>query len=77
VPADPFDRPGRVADRASLGFDGPTDRLMKIGQDLRVRALFWLVIVVIAQVMENRARMRRLRTRMYDGGGRRPDRRRR
>jgi hypothetical protein len=50
---------------------------MKIGQDLRVRVLFWLVVVVISQVMENRARMRRLQTRMYDGGGRRRGRRRR
>jgi hypothetical protein len=44
---------------------------MTIGQDLRVRVLFWLVIVLIAQAMEHRARMRRLHTRMYDGGGRR------
>jgi hypothetical protein len=63
--------------KASLGFDGATNKLMKIVQDLRVRVLFWLVIVLIAQAMEQRARMRRLRTRMYDGGGRRRGRRRR
>ena len=63
--------------RAHLGFDGPTNKLTKILQDVRVRALFWFVIILIYQAMEQQARMRRLHTRMYDAGGRRPRRRRR
>jgi hypothetical protein len=52
------------------------EKLMKIVRDLRVRVLFWFVIVLIYEAVELPARRRRLRSRMYDGGGRRARRRR-
>jgi len=48
---------------------------MKIGQDLRVRVLGWLVIVLIYEVIEQRSRTRRWRSALYEGRG--PRRRRR
>ena len=60
-----------------LGFDGPTNKLMKIMQDVRARALFWFVIVLIYEGIEMPVRRRSLRARVYDGGGRRHRRRRR
>ena len=55
-----------MPDEVHLGFDGPTNKLMKIPQHLRVRVLFWLVIVVIYEVMEFRARNRRIRSRLVN-----------
>jgi hypothetical protein len=52
--------------RGHLGFDGRTNKIMKLPQDLRVRVLFWLVIIVIYEVMEFRARTRRLRPRLVN-----------
>ena len=49
-----------------MGFDGPKNKVMRIGQDLRARALFWLVVVLIYQVLEQRSRTRRLRSRMFE-----------
>jgi hypothetical protein len=51
-----------------VGFDGGTNKIMKIVKDpLTRRVLFWFVIVLIYEAMESRSRMRRLNTRMYHG----------
>ncbi|HKA93568.1 MAG TPA: hypothetical protein VKE97_07165, partial [Acidimicrobiia bacterium] len=69
-----FRRAGRISAPSWLvlrrhlhsGFDGGTSKLMKILRDVRVRALFWLVIILIYQAMDLPARKRRLRSRLYD-----------
>ena len=58
--------------KVRLGFDGLTNKLMKIVKEpLTSRVLFWLVIVLIYQAIEQRSRTRRLRSRIYEGRARR------
>jgi len=55
-----------------LGFDGLTNKLMKIVKEpLARQVLFWLTIVLIYQVLEQRSRTRRLRSRLFEGRARR------
>jgi len=47
---------------------GPTNKLMRIVREpLTWRVLFWLVIIVLYEVMEFRAFRRWLRFRVYEG----------
>jgi len=68
-------QPGGLPTNVKLGFDSRTNKVMKIGQDLKVRVLGWLVIVLIYEVIEQRSRTRRWRSALYEGRG--PRRRRR
>jgi hypothetical protein len=50
--------------RIHLGFDDLTNKLVRVVRHPVSRVLFWSVIVLIYEVMEHRARMRRLRARV-------------
>jgi hypothetical protein len=47
--------------RIHLGFDDLTNKLMRVVQHPVSRVLFWAAVVLIYEVMEHGARMRRLR----------------
>jgi hypothetical protein len=50
--------------KVHLGFDDLTNKLMRVVQHPVSRVLFWAVVVLIYEVMEHGARMRRLRVRV-------------